>query len=104
MEDVSGVVHTVLEGAVEMGEGLCAAAEAHALAEVIATLFAITTVIAHDTSLDGDSLAHHEVLDTGAYGRDDAACFVTQDQGRLQHVVAISAVHVVMHCKTRREF
>lgn len=41
VEDVRWVVHTFLEGTIIVGEGLCAAAEAHVLAEVVAALGAI---------------------------------------------------------------
>lgn len=77
MENVCGVVHTVLEGTVEMGEGFGTAAEPHALAEVVATLFAVVAVVAHDAGLDGYSLTDHNVFDARAYGGDDSTCFVT---------------------------
>ena len=38
MEEVRGVVYLGLEGAVEVGEGLCGGAETHVLAEVVAAL------------------------------------------------------------------
>ena len=41
VEDVGGVVHALLESTVRVREGLCAAAEAHVLAEIVAALGAI---------------------------------------------------------------
>lgn len=64
MEDVGGVVHILLEGAIEMGECLSTAGEPETLAEVVTTLGAVSTVITHNTGLDGYSLADYKVLDT----------------------------------------
>lgn len=59
MEDVCGVIHTFLEGAVKMGEGFCAACKAKALAEIVAAFMTIVTIIAHNAGLDSDSLTDH---------------------------------------------
>ena len=96
MEDVGWVVHVLLEGSIEMGEGLGATSEAETLAEVVTTLGAEATVVAHDTGLDGYSLANHEVLDTRTNRGHDASGFVTEDQGRLKGEVAVPAVDIVM--------
>ena len=97
MEDMCGVVHALLEGTVCMGEGLCAAAEAHVLAEVVAALGAVGAVVAHDACLDRYSLTGNEVLDTGADSSDDASCFVAENEGSLYDEVAITSVSVVVH-------
>ena len=91
-----GVVHALLEGAVEVGEGLCAAAEAHVLAEVVAALRAEGAVVAHDASLYRDALSGDEVLDAGADGGDDASGFMAEDEGRLDDKVAVASVGVVV--------
>jgi hypothetical protein len=59
MEDVCGVIHTFLEGAVKMGERFCAASKAKALAEIVAAFMTIVTIIAHNAGLDSDSLTDH---------------------------------------------
>ena len=102
VEDVGGVVHALLEGAVCVGEGLCGTAEAHVLAEVVAALGAVGAVVAHDTCLDRDALADDEVLDTGANGGDDACSFVAEDEGRLDDEVAVAAVGVVVDWRGAR--
>jgi hypothetical protein len=56
MEDVGGMVHAFLKGAVEVGECFCAASKAEILAEIVAAFGAMVTVIAHDASLNSDSL------------------------------------------------
>ena len=96
MEDVCGVVHTLLESAVGVGEGLCAGAEAHVLAEVVAALCTEGAVVAHDAGLDRDALAGNEVLDTGTDGGDDASGFMAEDEGRLDDKVAVASVGVVV--------
>lgn len=98
VEDVCGVVHVVLEGAVEVREGLRAGGEAHVFAEVVAALGAVGAVVAHDAGLDGDALADDEVLDTGPDGGDDARGLVAEDEGCLEGEVAVAAVEVVVHC------
>ena len=79
-----------------MGEGLCRAAEAHVLAEVVAALGTVGAVVAHDAGLDGDALADDEVLDTRTDGGDDASSFVAEDEGRLDDEVTVAAVGVVV--------
>ena len=93
-----GVVHAVLEGAVEVGEGLCAACEAHVFAEVVAALDAVRAGVAHDARLDGDALADDKVLYAGAYGRDGAGGLVAEDEWCLERKVSVAAVEVIVHC------
>ena len=66
------MVHPLLEGTVEVGEGLRTRAEAHALAEIVPSLSAVLAVIAHHAALDSYTLTDAEVSDTGANGSDDA--------------------------------
>lgn len=72
------MIHTALESAVQVGEGLGAAAETHTLAKVISTLFAVIAMIAHDASFDSDTLAWDEIFnpwtDSGYY----APCLMTE--------------------------
>jgi len=86
------VVHMLLEGSIEVGEGLCATSEPKTLAQVVTTLGAKATVVAHDAGLDSYSLANHEVLNARTNGGHDASGFVTEDQGRLEDEVAVPAV------------
>jgi hypothetical protein len=97
MKDVCWVVHTTLEGPVEMWEGPGTAAEAHALAKVIPTLFAVITMITHDASFDCDPLAWHKIFDPRADSCDNAPCFVTQHERSLENVVSVPAMEIVMY-------
>lgn len=90
------MVHVLLEGAIEVGEGLRAASEPEALAKVVSTLGAEATVVAHDAGFDSYSLADHEVLNTRANRGYDASRFVTKDHGCLEGKVAIPAMDIVM--------
>ena len=96
MEDVGRVVHMLLEGSIEMGEGLRATCEPKALAQVVTTLGAKATVVAHDAGLDSHSLTNHEVLNVRTNRGHDASGFVTEDQGRLEGEVAVPAMDVIM--------
>lgn len=96
MEDMGGVVHALLEGAVEVGEGLRATGEAHALAEVVSTLCAVVAVVAHDAGLNGDTLAGDEVLHAWTDGGDDTGGFMAEDEGSLYGEVTVSAVEIVV--------
>jgi hypothetical protein len=99
VEDVGRVVHILLEGPIEVGEGLRAASEPETLAEVVATLGAKATVVAHDAGLDSYSLADHEVLDVRTNRGHDASGFVTEDQWCLEGEVAVPAMDIVMDWK-----
>lgn len=99
MQDMRGVIHSVLQSTVEMWECLGAAAEAHVLAEVVATFVAVAAVVAHDASLDGDSLTDDKVFDTWAYGCDDSRGFMAEDEGRLESKVSVSTMEIVVDCR-----
>ena len=90
------VVHVLLEGAIEVGEGLGATGEPETLAKVVTTLGAEATVVAHDAGLDSHSLTDHEVLNTRTNRGYDAGGFVTEDHGGLEGKVAIPAVDIIM--------
>ena len=96
MEDVSWVVHILLEGTIEVGEGLGTASEPETLAEVVTALGTKAAVVAHDAGLDGYSLADHEVLDTRTNRGHDASGFVTEDQGCLEGEIAVPTVDIIM--------
>ena len=98
MKDVGWMVHTILEGPVEMRECFGTAAETHTLAEVISTLFAVITMIAHDTSFDCDSLAWYKVFDSGPDGGYYSSCFVAQHERSSKGVFAVPTMQVVMYC------
>ena len=96
MEDVGWVVHVLLEGSIKVGECFGATGEPETLAEVVSTLGAEATVIAHDTGLDGYSLADHEVLNTSTDRGHDAGGFVTEDHGCLEGEITVPAVNIIM--------
>ena len=97
VEDECGVVHLGLEGAVDVGEAGGGAAEAHALAEVVAPRVAVLAGATADACLDGDALADLEVGDARRDGGDIACCFVAQHKRRTDSKVAVPAVAVVVH-------
>lgn len=86
----------MLEGTIEVGEGFGATGEPKTLAEVVTTLGAEATVVAHDPGLDGYSLADHEVLNSRTDGGHDAGGFVTEDHGGLEGEIAVPAMHIIM--------
>lgn len=96
MENVGRVVHVLLEGPIEVGEGLGAAGKPETLAKVVTTLGAVATGIAHNTGLDGHSLADHKVLNTRTNRGHDASRFVTEDQGCLKGEVAVPTMDIIM--------
>ena len=100
MKDVGWVVHILLEGPIEVGEGLRAAGEPETLAEVVTTLGAKATVVAHDAGLDSDSLTNHEVLDIRTNSGDDASGLMTEDQGCLEGEVSIPTMDIIMDWQT----
>ena len=93
---MSWVVHILLEGTIEVGEGLGTASEPETLAEVVTALGTKAAVVAHDAGLDGYSLADHEVLDTRTNRGHDASGFVTEDQGCLEGEIAVPTVDIIM--------
>ena len=99
MEDVGRVVHMLLEGSIEMGEGLRATSEPETLAEVVTALGAKATVVTHDAGLDSYSLANHEVLNIRTNRGHDASGFVTKNQGCLEGKIAVPAMDIVMDWK-----
>lgn len=94
-----GVVHALLEGAVEVRERLCAAREAHVLAEVVSALLAVAALPALDACLDRDALADVQagLRGAGPERSDDAGGLVAEDEGCLEGKVAVAAVQVVVH-------
>lgn len=98
MDDVRGVVHTLLKSAVEMRESLCAAGKSHVFAEVVAAAGAIGAVVAHDASLDGDALSDDEVLDTWTHSSHYTGSLVTEDERCLECEVAVTTVQIIVHC------
>ena len=79
MEDVGGMVHTFLKGTVKMGECFRTASKAKVFAEIVAAFGAIRATIAHDASLNGDSLTLHQMCDAGTNSSHDAGGFMTKD-------------------------
>lgn len=92
-----GVIHTILEGPVEMREGFGTTTKAHALAEVISTLFAVITVITHNTGFDCDSLAWYKIFDSGTDSGHYTSRFVTEHEWSLDSEIAVPTMQVVMY-------
>ena len=59
MEDMGRMVHAFLKGAVKMRECTCTASEAKLFAQIVAAFAAIVAVLAHNASLDSNSLADY---------------------------------------------
>lgn len=90
------MVHVLLEGSIEVGEGLGATSKPEAFAKVVTTLGAITAVVAHNAGLDGYSLANHKILNTRANCGHDAGRLMTEHQGRLEGEVAVPTVNIIV--------
>jgi chaperonin GroEL (HSP60 family) len=56
---MSRMVHAFLKGAVKMRECFCTASEAKLFAQIIAAFEAIVAVLAHNASLDSNSLTDY---------------------------------------------
>jgi hypothetical protein len=97
MENMGWMLNAILKGAVGVGERFSAAAEPQAFTEIVTSFCAVITVIAHDTSLDSDSLAWKKIFDTWADGSNDSGCFVAKNERCLESKVAIFTVHVIMN-------
>lgn len=76
MQQSRGMVHPLLQRAVQMRVRLRRRTEPHAFTQIIPPLDTQLAFAAHDASLDGDALADTEVGDAGAEGGDDACGFV----------------------------
>jgi hypothetical protein len=79
MEDVGGMVHAFLKGAVKVGECFRTASKSEIFAQIVSALGAICAVVAHDARLNRNSLSEHEIRDAGTDCRHDAGGFVTED-------------------------
>ena len=90
------MIHILLEGSIEVGESLGTTGEPKALAEVVTTFGAVATVVAHNSGLDGYSLANHKVLNIRANRGHDASGLMAEDQGCLESEVAIPTKGIIM--------
>jgi hypothetical protein len=79
MEDVRGMVHEFLKGTVKVGECFGTASKPKALAEIVTAFGAIRAAVAHDASLNSNSLSLYEIRDAWPNRRHDAGGFVTED-------------------------
>jgi hypothetical protein len=79
-----------------VGKCFGTAAEAHALAEIIPPTFAVITVITHDTSLDCDALARHEIFDPRTDSGYYTCCLMTEYEWCLYREVTIPALQIIM--------
>jgi hypothetical protein len=59
MEDMGGVVHAFLKGAVKMRECFCTTSKTKFFAQIIAAFEAVVTVLAHYASFDSNSLTDY---------------------------------------------
>lgn len=83
MKNMGRVVHTILECSIQVRERFGAAAEAHALAQVIPPVFAVIAVITHDTGLDSNALARHKIFNSRADSGYYPCCFMAKYEGCL---------------------
>ena len=94
MKKFRWVVHNPLQGAVQVGEGLCAGAESHVLAEIVpwpvrhlrSILGGVCTEftgLAADANFEGHSLPNVQTrsLRIRSESGNKAASFVTKDEG-----------------------
>jgi len=79
MEDVGGMVHAFLKGAVKVGECFRTASKPEVFAQIVSALGTIRAVVALDARLNRNSLSEHEIGDAGTDCRHDAGGFVTED-------------------------
>jgi hypothetical protein len=73
------MIHAFLKGAVKMRECFCTASKAKLFTQIIAAFEAIVAVLAHNASLDSNSLADYQILDTGTDSSHDTGSFVTEN-------------------------
>jgi len=97
MKDMCWMVHAILEGPIKVREGFGAAAEAHILAKVISTFFAVITMITHDTGFNGDSLAWYKIFDPGTDSGHYATSFVTKHERRSESEITVPPVQIIMY-------
>jgi hypothetical protein len=83
MKNMCWVVHAILEGPVQVRERFGTAAEAHPLAEVIPSIFAVITVITHNPCLDGNTLAGYKIFDPRTNSGYYACRLMTEDEWSL---------------------
>jgi hypothetical protein len=79
VEDVSGVIHAFLECPIKMWKRFCTASKTEALAQVVAALGAVVTVVAHDAGFNGDPLSRCQILDARSDSSHDAGGFMAED-------------------------
>ena len=94
---MSGVVHPILEGSVQMRERFGRRSEAHVFAKVVTTFLAIRAFTTHDAGFDGDALADDKVLYAWSDGGDDSGGLMPEYQGCLEGKVTVTSVDVIMN-------
>jgi hypothetical protein len=92
MEDFCGVVHTILECSVQVGEVFRATAEAHVFAEIVTTFVAISAMPTHDSGFNSNALSRHDILNTWTDCGHDACSLMTEDHGTLESKVYVPSV------------
>lgn len=83
------MVYPLLQRALVVRVALCAAPEAHPLAEVIPAPPAYAAPSARHADLEGDAVAGREAAHLGAHGDDDARRLMAQRQGLAGAEVAV---------------
>lgn len=96
MAHIRGVICSLHKGTVQMGEDLCAGAESHRRADVIAARLAEGALAAGKTDFQRDAVADFESCDVFSDGCDGAGGFVAETHWFAHDEVAIPAVGVVV--------
>jgi hypothetical protein len=97
VEHVCGMVHAVLQRAVEVRECLGGGAEAELFAEVVAAARAELARVAHDAGLDCDTLANEAIANARPHCSDYPRRLVTEHEGGLECKIAVPPVCVVVY-------
>lgn len=90
------MIDTVLQRALKVRKRLCRAAEAHAFADVVASLTAALALSAGYADLEGDLVADAEARGCGADGHDHTGGLVAEREGLADDDIAVAVVVVVV--------
>ena len=99
MQNVSGVVHTRLEGTIRVRVDGSATAEAHAFAKVVPSFLAIAAGATIHASFYRNALTNGEAGDTCADGGNNSSSFMAKDERCAHSEVTVATVHIVVNYK-----
>lgn len=93
------VINPVLQGALKVGERLCAASESHLLAEIISPLAAGRTLSTGDAHLQGDAVSDHKAAHLGADGYYDPRGLMAKRKRLAGAKIAIREPLIIRHIR-----